>query len=107
MKFAVIGGDMRFAKLCEMLVEDGHEVYAFGLDKQRIRGVHHMDRPGEAMEDAECVILPVPVNTRDDILNAPLSGEIHTLGKIFAAISPGQIVCGGKISEEIKLKAGV
>lgn len=105
MKFAVIGGDMRFVKLCEMLAEDGHEVHAFAIEKQKIHGAAHMAKPKDAMAGADCVILPVPINARDKILNAPLSGEIHTLGKIFAAAERGQLVCGGKIPLEIEKDA--
>ena len=40
MKFALIGGDMRQAKLADLLADDGHFVSAFALDKvQSLCGV--------------------------------------------------------------------
>ena len=32
-KLAVIGGDLRIAKLAIMLANDGNEVYVYGLEK--------------------------------------------------------------------------
>lgn len=102
MKFAVIGGDMRFVKLCEMLISDGNEVKTFALEKQNIDNVEHCANAREAAGDADCVILPVPVCAREGVLNAPLSGQTHTIEKIFAAAGEGGLVCGGKISQETK-----
>lgn len=41
------------------------------------------------------MLLPMPVSARSGLLNAPLSDSTHCLGEVFAAASPGMLVCGG------------
>lgn len=106
MKFAVVGGDMRFVKLCEMLAADGNDVKAFALEKQSIDNAEHCAGVREAVRGADCVVLPVPVCAREGILNAPLSGQIHTVEKILSATGEGSLVCGGKLSPETKALGG-
>jgi dipicolinate synthase subunit A len=101
MIFAVIGGDMRQAKLAEMLAADGHLVSTFAIDKLRLEnGVTQQDSVREAVEGADCVILPLPVTSREGMLNAPLGSGIHTIYEIFAALRPNQIVCAGRVDEQ-------
>jgi len=98
MKFAVIGGDMRHAKLCELLALDRHLVTAFAIDKLKLEdGVVQTDDIKEAADGAECVIFPLPMTTKDAFLNAPLSNGIHSTHKIISALHPQQVICAGKI----------
>lgn len=97
MKFAVIGGDMRQAKLAELLAADGHSVSVFALDKLQFSNICEVDSPGEATEEAECVILPLPVTAGDRRLNAPLSESTHKIEPVFDALRPEQLVCAGYV----------
>ena len=98
MKFAAIGGDMRQAKLSELLAADGHTVAAFAIDKIRLEGgVLQTASIKDAVCDARCVILPLPVTSKEGILNTPLSGGLHTVREILSALKPEQIVCVGRI----------
>lgn len=111
MIFAVIGGDMRQAKLAEMLAADGHWVSTFAIDKLRLEnGVTQRSSVKEAVDPAHCVILPLPVTSREGLLNAPLSFGIHTTHEIFSALRPDQIVCAGRVDEQtakIAAEAGI
>jgi dipicolinate synthase subunit A len=101
MIFAVIGGDMRQAKLAEMLAADGHRVSTFAIDKLRLEnGVTQQTSVKEAVEQADCVILPLPITSREGLLNAPLSSGIHTTLEILSALRPEQIVCAGRVDEQ-------
>jgi len=101
MKFAVIGGDMRQAKLAELLAADGHNVSAFAIDKIRLEnGVTQQTSVRDAVESACCVVLPLPITSKEGLLNAPLSTGIHTIREIFAALRPEQIVCAGRVDEQ-------
>ena len=68
----VVGGDLRQAKLAQLLVKDGHTVhtYALGQPGEPVPGLvaedslSHVDR-------ADCVILPLPVSAGNGMLNAP------------------------------------
>ena len=56
----VAGGDMRQAKLAELLAADGHTVHAYALER-----LGALDRGGDGGEPggaalADCVVLPLP-----------------------------------------------
>lgn len=105
MRFAVIGGDMRQIKLSEFLTKDGHEVSVFAFDKI---ADYRKSAPGtitEAVKNAECIILPLPVTVGDGILNAPISGKLYTIEEVLSSASPRQLICAGKVSRELKKRA--
>lgn len=100
--FWVVGGDLRQVKLVEMLESDGNTVHTEALEK----GLPARTRRNQSMDAARahCVILPLPV-VKDGFLHAPLGeGELR-LSDIFDRLHPGQIVCGGLLSEEIQADA--
>ena len=98
MNFAVIGGDMRQAKLAELLLEDGHTVNAFAVDKLKIEKVTRREKLSEAIAEADCVILPLPATSSEGIINTPFSGTTLTTRQVFSLISPGQIICAGRVN---------
>jgi len=98
MKFAVIGGDMRQAKLAQLLSADGHAVTVFAIDKLRPEGeVKSADFVKEAAEGADCVILPLPMTTKEGLINSPLSNGLHTTRATLCALDPRQVICAGKV----------
>jgi len=98
MKFAVIGGDMRQAKLAELLYADGHQVSTFAIDEiENLSGVHRAECPEQAIEDAGCVVLPLPIISAPGVLNAPLGRDTHGLEGIFSALRSDQMITGGRI----------
>ena len=106
MNFAVIGGDMRQAKLAELLAADGHKVSVYAQDKLiPAEEVSFKESAQEALKDAECVVLPLPMTTKDGMLNTPLSNKRHTVTEVLGVIYEGQIVCAGRIDEETYTKA--
>lgn len=100
LNFWVIGGDMRQARLAELLATDGHSVHTFALEQG--------DRPEQAAEEAtlreaalaDCVILPLPVEGEAGMLNTPLSAGRHSLAQVLGALRSGQMICGGRVSRE-------
>ncbi|MGE4485812.1 MAG: dipicolinate synthase subunit DpsA [Oscillospiraceae bacterium] len=111
MKFAVIGGDMRSARLAELLAADGHICSAYALDKMFMDGgVTHYAEISEAVLGADCVILPLPVSLKEGFLNAPLSTSSHMLTGVFSALPKDAVICGGRIDEHtahISDRAGI
>jgi dipicolinate synthase subunit A len=100
MKFAVIGGDMRQAKLAELLAADGHGVATFAIDKIRLaEGVSQSDLAKTGVRDAACVVLPLPLQSREGMLSAPLSGGLHTVREVLSVLSPEQTICAGRIDD--------
>lgn len=87
--FWVLGGDLRQEKLAGLLRGDGHRVHTYALGE-----------PGEDLsqvEDADCVVLPLPVRAPEGGLNAPMSDSPHSLEDILARLRPGQFICGGMV----------
>lgn len=96
--FWIVGGDFRQVKLVEMLESDGNTVHTEALEK----GLPSLAKKSGTMDAARahCVILPLPV-LKDGALNAPLSEKKYTLSEILDQLHPGQIVCGGLLSDEV------
>ena len=96
--FWVIGGDLRQVKLASMLEADGNTVHTEGLDK----GLPILRRRNPQLDAARahCIVLPLPV-TKDGLLHAPLAEKPMLLSDILDQLHPGQIVCGGLVSEDL------
>ena len=107
LKLAVVGGDARQAKLCNLLANDGHIVISYALDKATLsRDVLRRNDLSSLSQRFDCIILPVPVCSDEKHLNAPLSESEYRIDEIFSLISPGETVIGGRIDNALFTKAG-
>ncbi|MBQ6539618.1 MAG: dipicolinate synthase subunit DpsA [Oscillospiraceae bacterium] len=102
MKFAVTGGDMRQAKLAELLVKDGHSVSAYGVERLKIDSVTRREKLSEAVRGADCIVLPLPALSSPGVINTPFSGATLTVNQLLSVISDGQIVCAGRVTEDLR-----
>ncbi len=101
-KIAVVGGDQRQARLARLLHEDGHDVYAFALDKAILCEEITRTAPMTKLsEKYDCIILPVPVKSDELHLNTPLSEYKYKTSELFKLFCTGQTVVGGKIDNEL------
>lgn len=93
----VAGGDLRQAKLAELLAADGHTVHTWALEGHGpLAGVHAEEDPAGA-ELADCMILPLPAEEEGGLLHAPLSDRPRSLEELLAPLRPGQLVCAGMV----------
>lgn len=99
----VIGGDRRQGELIRLLEEDGHSVYAFGLE--RAEGVV-CERGLSELHRAHCVILPLPAEGPEGELNAPLAADTLLAADVLGAMAEGQLLCAGKVSPALRACAG-
>jgi len=100
LKFAVIGGDKRTEILCSLLASDGHRVFTYALEKAApTPGVTKVGCLQGCVYGADYIILPVPAEN-SGLLSAPLSDEVLEVPKLIEALWSGQIICGGKFSDE-------
>ena len=105
LNFWVVGGDMRQAKLAELLSADGHAVHTFALEELGpLEGVRQEKGLAEA-ELADCVVLPLPAAGGDGRLNAPLSRLSLPLAEVFSGLRPGQVVCAGRVDAPARAQA--
>ena len=98
LKFAVIGGDMRQARLAELLDADGNCVRSYALEGVgELRGTCRCLKLEDAVAEADCVVLPLPVCGREGYLNAPFSEDIYCIERILTALPRGAVICAGRI----------
>lgn len=102
----VIGGDMRQAKLAQLLAKDGHTVHTYALDPgpEEIPGLIQEQNLNHAFR-ADCVVLPLTVCSGNGLLNAPLSLSEHPLAPILDRLSLRQFICGGRVDPETQAMA--
>ncbi len=103
LKFLVVGGDLRQARLCEMIQKDGHEVSVYALDRQKFENdIIVCPDMRESSQNADCVILPLPVVHEQGRLNAPLSNSTFKIEDILKSIPAGKLTVGGLIPQKVK-----
>lgn len=90
----VVGGDRRQVYLAGLLREDGHTLHTVGLGEKE-RGLTDLAL-------AHCVILPLPVLGKNGRIHTPLSQEKIDLSQVLDHMRPGQVLCGGMVSPEVR-----
>ena len=100
--FWIVGGDLRQIKLAELLLEDGHQVQTYAVEQRPEQGKLPGTDTLRGIEEADCVILPLPVMAEHGILNSKLSDRRVPLQLIFQNLRPGQLVCAGKAPPEVR-----
>lgn len=90
----VLGGDARSRELAHLLAEDGYLVRTYCL------GDLSEDLVG--LDQAGCVVFPMPVSTKDGLLFAPLCEGEAALASILDRISPHSFLCGGRVTEAVE-----
>ena len=103
--FWIVGGDLRQIKLAELLLEDGHQVQTYAVEQRPEQGKLPGTDTLRGIEEADCVILPLPVMAEHGILNSKLSDRRVPLQLIFQTLRPGQLVCAGKAPPEVRAMA--
>lgn len=101
--FIFIGGDLRQARLADMLYEDGNSVGAYGIDfaaefKNDITIYTSLNR---AVKSAQYVILPLPYSKDGVNINAPFSDKQIEIQDIVKYIRSDNMVIGGKLDSNI------
>ena len=105
LSFTVIGGDLRQARLAGMLLDDGHAVSCFGLEKEQLPlGITRCPDLKSAVTVAKNILLPLPVLLADNSLNAPYSNTEIDIEAIVSLVVPGQRILAGKIPNQLYKK---
>ncbi|WP_251317404.1 dipicolinate synthase subunit A N-terminal domain-containing protein [Flintibacter muris] len=98
----VVGGDLRQAKLAQLLAEDGHTVhtYALGEPQEPVPDLT-VETTLRRVDKADCVVLPLTISAGNGLLNAPLSLLEHPLAPILDQLVPHQFLCGGRVDQSV------
>ena len=98
----MVGGDPRQAALARLLADDGHTVHTFAME----RGEGVRCQPSlEGIALADCVILPLPAVGEGGRLNAPMCGDPPRLETVLDVLVPGQLLCAGMVSAQLRTMA--
>ena len=102
-KLAVIGGDLRIAKLAIMLANDGNEVYVYGLEKseeiKRQKNIIQCDTIRKAIDNVEIVIGPIPFSSNGNTINMPFSDKEITIREMMHNINAKVLIAGSILPE--------
>ena len=74
-KITIIGGDLRLVKLSEMLINEGAQVFTYGLEEADKIETKKCETLEEAINNSEIVIGPIPFSSNGETINAPFSKE--------------------------------
>jgi dipicolinate synthase subunit A len=97
----VVGGDLRQARLAELLARDGHQVHTYALGRAPAVGHGLVSAPDlGGVEQADLVILPLPVLRGEGLLNTPQEEMDLPLARVLDHLNPRQILCGGMVGPE-------
>lgn len=99
-KISIIGGDLRIINLSEMLVEEGVEVFSYGLEKSEVCGVTQCASIEEAIEQSEIILGPIPFSSNGKTINTPFSDRKILVSELLDNLS-GKILIAGSIKQEV------
>lgn len=99
---SIIGGDLRIVNLVKILLDDGFEVYTYGLETAKeIPASKKCDTLKEAVQNSNVVISSIPLSQDGKNVNAPYSEENLSLNDLYNNIK-GKKFIAGRIDEKIK-----
>lgn len=95
---AVFGGDLRQCCLCNLLAQDGGEVYALYFEQceQLDKRVNRV--PPSMLPAVGLAVFPLPAGSDGERLNAPFCPSPPLLEECLCYIQPGGCVVGGMLS---------
>ena len=99
-KIAIIGGDLRIVKLSEMLVNEGAQVYTYGLENADNIETKKCKSLEEAISSADIILGPIPFSSNGNTINSPFSKEKIKVQDIMD-LSKGKILIAGSIKQDI------
>lgn len=103
-KICVLGGDSRMISAIRFMSKQNYSVSAFG-NIETSNEATICNSLEKAISDATLIVLPLPFSTDGIKLFAPLyNGEIK-ISDIISNLKKGQLIAGGKMSEDFCKKA--
>ena len=99
-KITIIGGDLRLVKLSEMLINEGAQVFTYGLEEADKIETKKCGTLEEAINNSEIVIGPIPFSSNGETINAPFSKEKIQVEEIMELLK-GKILVAGSIKSDL------
>ena len=99
-KISIVGGDLRIVKLSEMLINEGAQVYTYGLEEADDVETKKGSSLEETVNFSDIIIGPIPFSSNGETINTPFSKEKIKVKDLFEKIN-GKILIAGSIRQEI------
>lgn len=99
-KISIIGGDLRIVKLAEMLIEEGVEVFSYGLEKTDIVDLNKCNTLEDAVKSSKVVLGPIPFSSNGKNINTPFSDKKISVDEFINNLS-GKTLIAGSIKQEV------
>lgn len=104
MKISIIGGDLRIAKLAEILSEDNFEVYTYGLEQSDVvnknEKIVKCNSLKEVSKKSNIIISSIPLSSNAVDVNMPFSDEKLKVDQLLEVLE-GKIFIAGRIKEDL------
>lgn len=99
-KISIVGGDLRIAKLAEMLVDEGVEVSTYGLENSELPKEIECKDLNEVISKSDVVLGPIPFSSNGKTINTPFSNKKILVEDFLEAIS-GKTLIAGQFKQDI------
>lgn len=99
-KISIVGGDLRIVKLAEMLIEEGVEVFSYGLENADVLDLNKCESVQEATKKAEIVLGPIPFSSNGKTINTPFGSNKILVEDLINSLS-GKTLIAGAIKQDI------
>ncbi len=106
-KIGVVGGDTRQLAAAAKLAEEGFSVYCYGTPKNdgRYKGFYRSSNLEDCVRGSAAVLLGVPYSTDGKWLRCPPEDYAISLKALLCAMTPGQLLLGGRLDEGLYVEA--
>lgn len=104
-KFLVLGGDRRQIFMAKSLIKNGYNVELYGFDEARAaeEGLNNSQSElADVIQNADAIILPLPVSRDGVTVNTSFPKEIGTLAELSELLERDQVVFAGMMSNAWK-----
>ncbi len=99
-KISIIGGDLRIAKLADMLVEEGVEVFTYALENYDNNQFIKCSSIEDAVIESDVILGPIPFSSNGENINSPFSKEKVNISDLFNLIK-GKTLIGGALKQTV------
>lgn len=92
---AIIGGDLRIVKLCEMLINEGAEVFTYGMENADNIETKKCESLEEVAKMSDIILAPIPFSSNGETINAPFSNNKIKIKDLMPLLKGKTLIAGG------------
>lgn len=93
-------GDLRIIKLAEMLIEEGVEVFSYGLEKSELKELNKCESIPELMKHSDIILGPIPFSSNGNTINTPFGKKNVLITEVLDNLE-GKTLIAGSIKSNI------